>query len=145
MMRHNYRIPYDWIMESDWDNVSLVAPADLPWEYENISRMGISYHCYDIDPRYSSYETYTICDPIFDPVTLSRCIVNFNAQKMYPIGKVYKGEFIIVGSDTMHNGDCNVITSCEQLIEQNELHTVYKKLEIPTNRNTFYFVWGEND
>lgn len=132
-------------MESDWEHAFMVAPGDLPWQYEELRKVGISYHCYDIDPKYSSYEHYTICDPIFDPISLGQTIVNFNAQKMYPIGKVYKGEFIIVGSNLQHNGDCNVVSSCDQLIEQNLLHTVYKKAYIPINRLEYFMVWGRND
>lgn len=145
MMKPNYQTPFDWIIESEWDNVSFVAPAELPWEYHDLPKLGINYCCYDIDPVYSDYEYYRICDPIFDPVDLAHFIVNFNAQKMYPIGKLYKGEFIIVGSDIAHNGDCNIITSCEQLIEQNMLHTVFDKKSIVTNRCTYHFVWGRND
>lgn len=145
MIRYEYGIPFGWILESDWDFAHLVAPADLPSEYNSLIDAGINYHCYDIDPKYKSYPKYTICDPIFDPVELGQTIVNFNAHKMYPIGKVHKGEFIIVGSDDEHNGNCNIIRSCDQLIEQNLLHTVFKKEIFRTNRCNYYFVWGNND
>ena len=145
MMRHNYQVPFDWIMRSDWDNVSLVAPGDLPWQYTDLHKLGIRYKCFDIDPIFTGREYYQICDPIFDTVEMSDCIVNFNAQKMYPLGKVYKGEFIIVGSDISHNGDCNIITSCDQLVEQNMINTILETKAIPTNRCTYYFVWGRND
>jgi hypothetical protein len=146
MMRPNYEIPFRWIMEeSNWDKFSIIAPGDLPWKYDSLRKLGITFRCYDIDPRYRESEFYSVLDPVFDPVQLERCILNLNAQKMYPLGKLYSGEFIIVGSDTAHNGDCNVITSCEQIIEQNCITEVMKTESVVTSRNSYFFVWGRND
>ena len=44
-----------------------------------------------------------------------------------PSGKMHKGILILRGDDKEHNGDCNPITSVNQLIEQNEIETVYVK------------------
>ena len=140
MMRNDHRIVFNWLIESGWDSVSFVATGILHKNFYSIHSLGIEYHCYDIDPGFTR-EDYVLCDVIFDPIKLSKNIINFNAQKMYPIGKVHKGEFIIIGSADKHPGDCNVVTSCDQLIEQNEIHTVIKTIEIPN----YSIVWGSND
>jgi hypothetical protein len=140
MMRSDHRIAFDWLMESGWDNVSFVAAGRISDRFYSIINLGIDYHCYDMDPVIVR-DDYTLCDVIFDPITLSKNIINFNAQKMYPLGKVHKGEFIIIGSSDRHPGDCNIVTSCKQLIEQNEIHTVIKAIDIPN----YSIVWGRND
>lgn len=140
MMREDHRIVFDWLMESDWDEVSLVATGRISEKFYSIKNLEMNYHCYDMDPAIVRND-YTLCDIIFDPVKLSKNIINFNAQKMYPMGKLHKGEFIIIGSADKHPGDCNVITSCRQLIDQNEIHTVIKTIEIPN----YSIVWGCND
>lgn len=145
MRVENYMTPLEWICSSNYDLISIVAPNILPIEFSLLKTLGIDYRCYDRDPKFKDVSDYTVCDPIFDDIELCGLILNFNTEKMYPIGKVYRGEFIICGSDEYHPGNCNFIKSCEQLIEQNELHTVYRKSHIPTNRCNYYFVWGRND
>lgn len=143
-MRHDHRKLYEWLIDSDWEDVSYVAPAMLPDEFYRVSNMGISYRCYDIDPRFKNNPDYKVCDVIFDPINLGNTVINFNAQKMYPIGRVHVGEFMIAGTSLAHNGDCNVISSCEQLIEQNNLHKIYKTAHIPSNGIDYFLVWGSN-
>jgi len=145
MMRHDHSVLYHWLMNSDWVHADYVAPAVLPEEFYLMKNLGMTYKCYDMDPRFKNNRDYQICDVIFDPVKLGSTVINFNAHKMYPIGKVHKGEFMIAGTTFGHNGDCNIISSLEQLIEQNELHTVYKTGHIPTNRVEYFMVWGRND
>lgn len=142
--------PYEWIILSDCDVVSMIAPAVLPEYYNNLRSLGIDYHSYDYDPKFNNNHEYTVGDVIFDGMVLSGLLVNFNAQKMYPIGKIHTGQMIICGSDRAHNGDCNVVTSCEQLIEQNNIHTVYGQMTANHNGynkldHTVYLVWGRND
>lgn len=146
-----YLTPYDWIILSDNDIVSMIAPGILPEYYEKLQKSyGINYHCYDYDPKFAEVDGYTVCDVVFDGVELPGLIVNFNAHKMYPLGKMFRGEFIIMGNDFEHNGDCNPIYSCQQLIEQNNIHTVYKMAvsdhwgHEQFNHNN-YMIWGRND
>jgi hypothetical protein len=140
MIREDHRIVFDWLMESGWEEVSLVATGRISDRFYSIKSLGMGYHCYDMDPAIVRND-YTLCDVIFDPITLSKNIINFNAQKMYPMGKVHKGEFIIIGSADKHPGDCNIVTSCQQLIDQNKIHTVIRTIEIPN----YSIVWGCND
>jgi hypothetical protein len=142
--------PYEWILLSDNDTVSMVGPGVLPEYFKNLQDMAINYHCWDYDPKFANNSQYSVNDVIFDNVTLPGLIVNFNAQKMYPIGRLFKSEMILIGSDAAHNGDCNIITSCEQLIEQNNLHTVYGRAiadhyGFERYNHRLYMVWGRND
>lgn len=141
MMNKDHEIVFDWLLESGYDRVSYVAPGRLPKKFYSINQIGVSYHCYDMDPIFKNRTDYTICDIIFDYVNLDGLMINFNAQKMYPIGKVHVGEFIIVGSNDRYPGDCNPVTSCQQLIDQNNLKTVYNSIEIPN----YCIVWGSNE
>jgi hypothetical protein len=146
-----FAIPYEWIILSDNDSSSFIAPGILPEYYQQLRKSyGIDYKCYDYDPKFRNIENYVIKDVIFDSVDISGLIVNFNCHKMYPIGKIFSGEMILIGSDNRHNGDCNPILDVQQLIEQNNIHTVYRKA-IAThygheqfNYKT-YMVWGRND
>lgn len=144
-MRHDHAVLYNWLMDSDWLHADYVAPAILPEEFYLMRNFDVDYKCYDRDPRFKKYTDYQVCDVIFDPVKLGKTIINFNAHKMYPIGKVHKGEFMIAGTTLGHNGDCNIISSIDQLVNQNELHTVYKSSHIPTPRIEYFMVWGRND
>jgi hypothetical protein len=146
-----FMTPYDWIILSDNDVVSFVAPATLPDYYEKLNKSyGINYHCWDSDPKFKNNSKYTVSDVVFDSVILPGLIVNFNSHKMYPVGKLFRGEMILMGSDNCHNGDCNPVYTCEQLIEQNDIHTVYK-MAIADHwgheqfKYKTYMIWGRND
>jgi len=142
-MRVDNQLAYDWLMESEWEQVSYIAPGEIPHRFLMVDRLGIEYNCFDMNPMYKG--KFIICDVIFDyPEGIYNNILNFNCHKMYPIGKLYRGEFILIGSDDRHPGDCNPVDSCDQLIEQNLLTTVYKQAKVSTDRNNFYLVSGNN-
>ena len=146
-----YQTVYDWIILSDCDQVSIVAPGTVPDYYNKLyPSYGITVRYYDYDPKFTDVDNFTICDVVFDRPTLTGLIVSCNAQKMYPLGRLYQGEFIIIGTDANHNGDCNPVTSCQQLIEQNNISTVYKQARATHSGHerftyTTYIVWGTND
>ena len=142
-MRVDNQLAYDWLMESQWEQVSYIAPGEIPDRFLMVDKLGIKYNCFDMNPMYNG--KFIICDVIFDyPKGIYNNILNFNCHKMYPIGKLYRGEFILIGSDDRHPGDCNPVDSCDQLIEQNLLTTVYKQEKVSTDRNNFYIVFGNN-
>lgn len=144
-MRYDHLIIHDWLTNSNWEYVDYVAPAILPEIFYKMKTLGIDYKCYDIDPMFKNDPNYQVCDVIFDPIKLRSNIINFNAHKMYPIGKVYKGEFIITGTSSNDNGDCNPVYSVDQLIEQNGLHTIYDTEYMKFNNISVSIVWGRND
>ena len=88
-----------------------------------------------------------ICnDFVFDNVKLNECVINYNCEKTYPVGRLHKGIFILRGDDKEHNGDCNPIYSVYDLVDQNNLTEVYDTYEIKyrnKNYNHFY-AYGSN-
>ena len=92
-------------------------------------------------------DNVVICnDFVFDNVKLNECVINYNCEKTYPVGRLHKGIFILRGDDKEHNGDCNPIYSVYDLIEQNNLTEVYDTCEIKyknKNYNHFY-AYGSN-
>ena len=99
---------------------------------------------YDYDPQRAG-EDITTADVVFDLELKEDLIVNYACEKMWPLGKMYKGkEFILVGDDEHHNGDCNPITSNKQLVKQNELKDVWEFNELNRWKGKFYMVAGCN-
>lgn len=109
----------------EYDTVTLVACNDRKELINDLTSMGVEVTAYDYDPHFKDAEYYEIKDFVFDDVKLEGCVVNFNCEKTYPLGLIYKGDMILIGDNDQHNGDCNPITSCEQLIKQNNINTVY--------------------
>jgi hypothetical protein len=64
-------------------------------------------------------------DVIFDKITMNGIKIHRYCEYTYPIGKIYDGDFILVGCDDESLHICNPITSTDQLIEQNEIQKVY--------------------
>ena len=109
----------------EYDTVTLVACNDKKQLIEDLLSMGIEVKAYDYDPYFNNFEHYEIKDFVFDEVELKGCVVNFNCEKTYPLGLIHKGDMILIGDNDKHNGDCNPIESCEQLIIQNKITQVY--------------------
>ena len=95
----------------------------------------------DYDIRFEDDENVVNVDIIFDNYTPGDIIVNYACHKMWPIGKIWKGkELILVGNNEHHNGDCNPVTSCQQLIDQNELTEVFHQQQILCNHVPFELI-----
>jgi len=109
----------------EYDIVTLVACNDKKQLIKDLFSMGIQVKAYDYDPHFKDFEHYEVKDFVFDEVELKGCVVNFNCEKTYPLGLIYKGDMILIGDNDKHNGDCNPIENCEQLITQNEIKHVY--------------------
>ena len=111
--------------------------------------MGFDCHYYDMDKvvcdanKNLTQNVYNV-DIIFDNVRLrDAVIVNKYCENTFPIGRVFKGNFILVGSDNPHLSNVNKITSTEMLIEQNRLTTIYEQTTF-FNKHNFYLVAGCN-
>jgi hypothetical protein len=64
---------------------------------------------------------------------------------MWPLGKIYKDrEFILVGDNERHNGDCNPITSNRMLIEQNGIEEIWSFNEFTRWKGKYFVVFGCN-
>ena len=107
----------DYILREDYDNITFVGPNER--ELTRVCRnLGLTVTVYDSDPKFDNP-----VDAVFDDVEFGDLVVVFNAEKHYPIGLKHKGNFIIVGDNDQHNGDCNPVFSCGQLLVQNQINT----------------------
>jgi hypothetical protein len=131
------------IVDSGYDKVAFTATR--PLDMQDLESMGVSCSYYGIDPEYYLDSKYTVCDVIFDNLTLEGLIVHVNAQKTYPIGKVYTGEFIIIGHSAHNVGDCTSLTSCDIIVEQNNITDVKIKLDLNIDNKDYHIVWGSNE
>ena len=105
---------------------------DLIYKLEGI---GLEVDVIDYDPKFSFPR-----DAIFDDIKFKELVVDFNAEKHYPIGKVYKGDMIVIGDNDKHNGDCNPIDNVDILIEQNDIKTI----DFAYNIGKWFVVKGNN-
>lgn len=64
-------------------------------------------------------------DVIFDVLDLSGVFIHKYCEYTYPVGKIYKGDFILIGCDENSLYIPNPINSIEQLTEQNNITKVY--------------------
>tara|TARA_B100000809_G_scaffold86915_1_gene85371 strand:+ start:381 stop:836 length:456 start_codon:yes stop_codon:yes gene_type:complete len=136
---------------SEAKSIAIVGPADKKLLYLELKNIGpynmkkrFNVTMYDYDPQRAA-EEITTADVVFDIKLEEDLIINYACEKMWPLGKMYKGkEFILVGDDEHHNGDCNPITSNKQLIKQNGLKDVWEFNELNRWKGKFYMVAGCN-
>jgi len=87
-------------------------------------------------------------DIIFDDIRISGVKIHRYCEYTYPVGKIYDGNFILVGNDDDSLHICNPINSIEQLIEQNELEKIYHtetwnvRREYDSKQLNYYMVIG---
>lgn len=123
------------IVESEHDNVSFVGPNERAWLINRTRGLGIEVDVIDSDPKFDNPR-----DAVFDDIEYKELVVVFNAEKHYPIGKLVKRDFIIVGDNEQHNGDCNPIDSFDKIIEQNSIINVIDTQQI----EEWWVVYGNN-
>ena len=106
--------------------------------------MDINNINYDINFR--DMPSITCNDFVFDNIKLYTCVLHYNCEKTYPVGKIHKGVFILRGDDKEHNGDCNPIHSIDKLVKDNELTEVFDSFEIQSKNKKYkhYCVYGTN-
>jgi len=123
----NYTKPiYSWL--SKYDELTFVACNDFDIIHQ-LEKMGIKVHNINYDIKYKSDPYVINKDAIFDDVEFHGCVVHWNCEKTYPIGRIFSGDLILRGDSQQHNGDCNPITSAGQLIHQNKLTEVYDQYQ----------------
>ena len=100
---------------------------------------------YDYDPARGKDENIINKDVVFDIELKEDLIINYACEKMWPLGKIYKDrEFILVGDNERHNGDCNPITSNRMLIEQNGIEEIWSFNEFTRWKGKYFVVFGCN-
>ena len=125
----------DTIIENGYDSISLVACNEREDLIYKLEGLGLEVDVVDYDPKFSFPR-----DAIFDNIKFKELVIDFNAEKHYPIGKVYKGDMIVIGDNDNHNLDCNPIDNVDILIEQNEIKTI----DFTYNIGKWFVVKGNN-
>lgn len=136
----------------NYNSVTLLA-CNVQFELiSHLKAFDIAVTAIDYDPKFANdqiyrvwntfehKENYIVKDFIFDKVEFGECVVNFNCEKTYPIGRIYKGDMVLIGDNDQHNGDCNPISSFEQLIEQNKITEVFEQYQ----DDKHFIVYGTN-
>jgi hypothetical protein len=131
----------------DEDNINIVACWYMNYHVDKIEKLGYNISYYDSDP-YVCEDSDLIssnihcADVIFDNVQFKGPIVHKFCEDTYPIGKVHKGKFILAGSNKKRLHICNPIESTQQLIEQNEIKTVFYEEEYNFQKVKYSIVAG---
>lgn len=124
----------------EYSEVLFVACNDRSDLLHGLNEMGIDARAYDYDVKFKGKPYYIVKDFVFDGIEEHELVVNWNCEKTYPLGLIYEGDMVLIGDNKKHNGDCNPISSCEQLIHQNKINTVYTMFE----KDGHYVVHGSN-
>ena len=134
---------FDWIINHDEISVLCCPNFNL---VRTIKKLGIYVDNINFDINYKDMPNVICSDFVFDDIQLKDCILHYNCEKTYPVGKIHKGVFILRGDDKEHNGDCNPINSVEKLIEDNEITEVYDTYVLKNQNRKYnhYYVYGTN-
>lgn len=111
------------------DRVTFVGSNERMYLIASLFGLGVDVNSIDYDPKFEDRDLYDCKDAIFDDVDFAKLVVVFNAEKHYPLGKIYKGKMIVIGDNDKHNGDCNPISSCAELVRQNNFQSVDESFE----------------
>tara|TARA_R110000772_G_scaffold2863_8_gene10472 strand:- start:5556 stop:5972 length:417 start_codon:yes stop_codon:yes gene_type:complete len=133
--RNLEKLLLDTIISEGYESVSLVACNERTELVYMLEGIGIDVDVVDYDPKFPNPR-----DVIYDNVKFNELVVDFNAEKHYPIGKVYTGDMIVIGDNDQHNGDCNPIDNVDVLIEQNNITNV----DFSYNIDKWFVVKGNN-
>lgn len=112
------------IIENAEEKITLVGPNDRQYLLTSLFGLGYDVTAVDYDPKFKNRDLYECKDAVYDGIDFGDTVVVFNAEKHYPIGKIFSGTMIVVGDNEEHNGDCNPVYSPQQLVEQNNFQEV---------------------
>tara|TARA_B100000214_G_C23601082_1_gene460732 strand:+ start:55 stop:474 length:420 start_codon:yes stop_codon:yes gene_type:complete len=134
---------FDWVINHD--EISMLCCPNFRI-VNTIKKLGIVVDNINFDINFKDMPNVICRDFVFDEVQLRECVINFNCEKTYPVGRIHKGVFILRGDDKEHNGDCNPIFSFDDLVKQNNLTEVYDVHEIKYKNKNYnhYYVYGSN-
>ena len=133
----------NWVVNHD--EISLLCCPNFLFA-KNLKKLGIDIDNINYDINFLDMPNIICKDFVFDENKLKECILHYNCEKTYPVGRMHKGTFILRGDDKEHNGDCNPIYSIDDLVKQNQLTEVfdhYQKRSKNKNYNHF-LVYGTN-
>ena len=134
---------FDWIINHD--EISIVCCPSFLF-VNTVRKLDIDVDNINYDINFKDMPSVICNDFVFDDVRLKECVIHYNCEKTYPVGRMHEGVFILRGDDKEHNGDCNPIYSIDQLVEDNKLTEVFDHYQKPSKnkRYTHYYVYGTN-
>ena len=146
-----------WILNtitiySEAKTIAIVGPGDRRMLYNELENIGpydgkkrfYPITMYDYDPQRAGDNIVT-ADVVFDLELKEDLIINYACEKMWPLGEMYRGkEFVLIGDNEHHNGDCNPIISNKQLIEQNHIKEIWSFNEMNRWKGKYFMVYGCN-
>ena len=134
---------FEWIINHD--EISLLCCPSFIF-VNTIKKLGIELENINYDINFKDMPNVICKDFVFDNIDLKECVIHFNCEKTYPVGRMHKGTFILRGDDKEHNGDCNPIYSIDDLIEQNQLSVVSDHYQKPSKNKKYnhFYVYGTN-
>ena len=145
----SWRIFDELMIHYDDEIVHFLCSWYCHMEVDDFEIFGYKCFYYDIDPMVCEMNkkiTNNVInkDVVFDDIEINEgIIVNKFCETCYPVGKIFKGKFVLVGSDNSHLSCINQINSCQQIIDQNELTKIHYKTTIKGKHN-YYMVVGCN-
>ena len=134
---------FDWIV--NYDEISIVCCSSFLF-VNTVRKLGIDVDNINYDINFKDMPSIICSDFVFDDIKLKECVLHYNCEKTYPVGRMHEGVFILRGDDKEHNGDCNPTYSIDQLVEDNNLTEVFDHYQKPSKnkRYTQYYVYGTN-
>ena len=134
---------FDWVINHD--EISMLCCPSFRI-VNTIKKLGIDVDNINYDINFKDMPNIICSDFVFDDVVLKECVINYNCEKTYPVGRIHNGIFILRGDDKEHNGDCNPIYSINDLVVQNNLTEVYDTYQIKYRNKKYnhYYVYGSN-
>jgi len=134
---------FDWVVNHD--EISLLCCPSFRFA-TTLKKLDIQVDNINFDINFKEMSNIICSDFVFDNVKLKDCVLHYNCEKTYPVGKLHRGTFILRGDDKEHNGDCNPIHSVDKLITDNGITKVFDSYQ-KINKNkkyTHYYVYGTN-
>lgn len=134
---------FEWAI--DHDEISVLCCQSFI-VVNTLKQLDIEIENINFDINFKDMPNVICNDFVFDGVRLKPCVLHYNCEKTFPVGRMHEGTFILRGDNKEHNGDCNPIYSIEQLVEDNNITQVYDTYEC-VNRNRKYkhfYVYGTN-
>lgn len=132
-----------WVVNHD--EISLLCCPNFSF-MNSLKKLGIEVDNINYDINFLDMPSVICKDFVFDDIPLKKCVINYNCEKTYPVGRIHQGIFILRGDNKEHNGDCNPIFSVNDLIEQNNLTEVFDQYQVKSRNKkyTHYYVYGTN-
>ena len=120
---------FDWII--NYDEISIVCCPSFLF-VNTVRKLGIDVDNINYDINFKDMPSIICSDFVFDNIELKECVLHYNCEKTYPVGRMHEGVFILRGDDKEHNGDCNPTYSIDQLVEDNNLTEVFDHYQKPS-------------